>query len=87
LPAEDHKMGLERAVAAAEQGLVYADYISEWEEFKKGWSLEDKVQWKNLLKRVGRDVYGNLRLEPPLSSEETVWAENMVRRAEGRGLC
>jgi hypothetical protein len=26
-------------------------------------------------------------LKQPLSFEETVWAEHLVRRAEGRGLC
>jgi hypothetical protein len=80
-------MSLERTIAAAERGLVDLDYLSEWEDFKKGWALEDKVYWNNLLKRVDRDVYGKFRLISPLSFEETVWAENMVRRAEGRGLC
>lgn len=80
-------MSLKRIIAAAEQGMVYIDYLSEWENFKKGWSLEDRVFWNNLLKRVDRDVYGKFRLKQPLSFEETVWAENLVRRAEGRGLC
>jgi hypothetical protein len=80
-------MSLKRIIAAAEQGMVYIDYLSEWENFKKGWSLEDRVFWNNLLKRVDRDVYGKFRLKQPLSFEETVWAEHLVRRAEGRGLC
>jgi len=67
--------------------MVYIDYLSVWEDFKKGWSLEDRTVWNNLLKRVDRDVYGKFRLKQPLSFEETVWAENLVRRAEGRGLC
>jgi len=87
LPAENRRMSLKRIIAAAEQGQVYIDYLSEWEDFKKGWSLEDRTVWNNLLKRVDRDVYGNFRLKQPLSFEETVWAENLVRRAEGRGLC
>jgi len=80
-------MSLKRIIAAAEQGMVYIDYLSVWEDFKKGWSLEDRTVWNNLLKRVDRDVYGKFRLKQPLSFEETVWAENLVRRAEGRGLC
>jgi hypothetical protein len=87
LPAEDRRISLEQIIASAEQGLVDIDYLSEWEDFKKGWSLEDSVHWNNLLNRVDRDAYGKLRLRPPLSSVETVWAENLVRRAEGRGLC
>jgi hypothetical protein len=87
LPAENRRIGLKRIIAAAEQGLVYIDYLSTWENFKKGWSLEDRTVWNNLLKRVDRDVYGNFRLKQPLSFEETVWAEHLVRRAEGRGLC
>lgn len=87
MPAEDRRMSLEQIIAAAERGLVDIDYLSEWENFKKGWSLEDRVYWNELLKRVDRDVYGKFRLRSPLSFEETVWAEIMVRRAEGRGLC
>jgi hypothetical protein len=80
-------MSLERTIAAAERGLVDLDYLSEWEDFKKGWSLEDRGYWNNLLKRLDRDVCGKFRLMAPLSFEETVWADNMVRRAERRGLC
>lgn len=87
LPAENQRVSLEQIIAAAERGLVDRDYLAEWGDFKMGWSLEDRAFWKNLLKRVDRDVYGKFRFISPLSFEETVWAENMVRRAEGRGLC
>jgi hypothetical protein len=87
LPGENQRVSLEQIIAATERGLVDRDYRTKWEDFKRGWSLEDRAFWNNLLKRVDRDVYGKFRFRSPLSFEETVWAENMVRRAEGRGLC
>ncbi len=80
-------VSLEEAIFAAEKDLIYLNYFDRWQEFKKEWSLQDKKNWDSLLARVRIDEGKKKRLEPPLSSDEKVWAMDLIRRAIEWGLC
>jgi hypothetical protein len=71
----------------AEKGIIDFDYIRQLEQFKKEWSEDDNIFWRNLKDRVTKDSFGTLKLDPPLSSSEKSRAKILVQRMERRGLC
>lgn len=87
MAAEKKGISVVEIISDSEKGVYHWDYYEWWQEFKKGWSQDDRIKWDKLRGRLHKDVDGKRILEPPLTHEEKIWAMDMMRRAMERGFC
>ncbi len=87
MAARKISMDLERIISDGEKGIVYQDYYNSWQEFKKGWTAEDRSRWDEITRRMCKDANGRRVLDPPLTDEEKSWAMGIALRAMEWGFC
>jgi hypothetical protein len=85
--AETTGIAIPEIISDAEKGEYHWDIFDRWQEFKKEWSQEDRETWDSLMKKVRKNADGERVLDPPLTSEEKVWAMDLARRAMEWGIC
>ena len=82
----ERKININRVISDAEKGILHWDYYNKWQEFKKGWSDEDRMKWDEIKDRLHKNGSGQRFLEPPLTDKEKAWAMDIMRRAMERGI-